>query len=254
MDGFEPPVAVEVNVPRGSSRRGSRVHRVPCPDAAEVAGLPITAACQTLLEVGTELRPRARFPDDPRPIAPDELVELALESALRRGLVSEAELENAVALRPTARHGADVLAACLARRPPGAPASESYLETRGVQLLRRVGLPTGRRQVEVRDDRGAFVARVDLLLEDRLVVEFDGREHHAREAAFERDRARWDGIVATGLRLVVFTAEQVERRPRFVAETVAAALGLGGPAQARPGARSPRTGRVRAHASGALPG
>jgi very-short-patch-repair endonuclease len=137
-----------------------------------------------------------------------------MESALRRCLVNEIELANAVAVRPTVRPGADVLAACLARRPAGAPATESYLETRGVQLLRRAGLPTGRRQVEVRDHRGAFVARVDLLLEERLVVEFDGREHHARVETFEPDRARWDRLAATGLAIIMFTADHVERRPR----------------------------------------
>jgi very-short-patch-repair endonuclease len=175
-----------------------------------------------------------------------------MESALRSGLVSEVELASAVAVRRALRPGADLLAACLTRRPAGAPATESYLETRGVQLLRRAGLPTGRRQVEVRDDRGAFVARVDLLLEDRLVVAFDGREHHARAASFGPDRARWDRIAATGLTIVMFTAEQVERQPRFVAETVAATLDRTAP-PAPP--RAPRrAGRVRAHASGAVPG
>lgn len=115
----------------------------------------------------------------------------------------------------------------------GAPATESYLETRAVQLLRRFGLPTGQRQVELRDPRGAFIARVDLLLDGLLVVELDGREHHVREAAFERDRARWDRIVAAGYGLVVFTSGHVERQPGFVAETIAAALR--GRAPARPG-------------------
>jgi hypothetical protein len=230
LDGFDLPVPIDVNVPRSSSRRGRHVHRV---DGAAhvIRGLPITPVCQTLLEVGEGLEPVARFDCDPRPIDPDDRLELAIESALRQRLVEEAELRERAAFRPPGRHRPALLVRCLGRRPPGAPATESYLETRGVQLLRRFGLPTGQRQVEVRDERGAFVGRVDLLLDDWLVIELDGREHHAREAAFERDRARWDRIVAAGYGLLVFTSDHVERRPRFVAETVDAALRGRGPAR-----------------------
>jgi hypothetical protein len=187
-------------------------------------GLPVTRVAQTLVELGTRLSPCERFEGDRQPVRPDELVELAMESALRRGLVTEAELAAAASSRAAARQGACALARCLARRPAGAPATESYLETRGVQLLRWAGLPTGQRQVDLRDERGAFIARADLLLPGRLVLEFDGRAHHARVEAFERDRARWDWIVAAGYGLLVYTADQVERQPRFVADTVAAAL------------------------------
>jgi very-short-patch-repair endonuclease len=62
------------------------------------------------------------------------------------------------------------------------------------------------------------------LLPGALVVEFDGREHHARVADFSPDRARWDSIVAAGYRLLLFSADHVERQPAFVADIVAAAL------------------------------
>jgi very-short-patch-repair endonuclease len=224
LDGFELPAPIDVNVPRSSFRRGARVHRVPSPAPVDKGGLPVTSIAQTLVEVGNGLVARDRFEGDPRPISPHDRVDLALESALRRGLALEAELAAATITRGTRRRGAAILRDCLERRPPGAAPTDSYLETRGIQLLRRAGLPTGQRQVRLSDERGAFVARVDLLLPGRLVVEFDGREHHARVADFDRDRARWDAIVAAGHRVLVFSNDHVERQPTFVVDTVLAAV------------------------------
>jgi hypothetical protein len=117
-----------------------------------------------------------------------------------------------------------VLGQVLRRRPCGAPATESYLETRGIQVLRSAGLPTGPRQVEVRDD-GAYVGRVDLLLGERVVVEFDGRAFHDLDpATFSGDRRRWTKLEELGYLVAIFTFEDVEHRPDVVAGQVRALL------------------------------
>lgn len=61
---------------------------------------------------------------------------VAVESALRHRLTTEDELLELLASCGPNRAGAKTLEAVLERRPYGAPPTESYLETRGVQVLR----------------------------------------------------------------------------------------------------------------------
>jgi very-short-patch-repair endonuclease len=59
--------------------------------------------------------------------------------------------------------------------------------------------------------------RVDVR-RDLLVIELDGRETH--EARFVEDRRRWNRIQELGLRLLVFTWEDIEHRPRRAVRSV----------------------------------
>ncbi|MFN0091205.1 MAG: endonuclease domain-containing protein [Acidimicrobiales bacterium] len=221
LDAFEDwPDELVAAVP-GGGHRSAEVRHARRLEAPAAAPLPRTGVNETLVELGAGLAAKARWPGDPRPIPPADLLELALESALRRGLTTLADV-HLVAACGARRAGAEVLAEVLARRPVGAPATESYLETRAVQVMRRGGLPDPARQVEIRDGRGGFIARVDFLL-GRLVVETDGRATHARDGAFERDRERWSRLAAAGYAVLVFTYEQVERWPGYVVRTIAAA-------------------------------
>src|SRR3954454_14910020 len=96
--------------------------------------------------------------------------EQALESALRKQLITLADLDVA------AGRGAPRIRRVLALRPTGAPPTESLLETLMVQLARTVpGLGPPVRQFEVFDEHGQFVARVDLAWPELgLFVELDG--------------------------------------------------------------------------------
>jgi len=58
--------------------------------------------------------------------------------------------------------------------------------------------------------------------EHRLIVETDGREHHARRRDFARDRARDAENLVRGWRTVRFTYGQVAYEARWVAGVVAA--------------------------------
>jgi hypothetical protein len=84
----------------------------------------------------------------------DPTWEQAMESALRKRLTDVAALEAMGGGRPRIRR-------VLALRPPGAPATESLLETLMVQLCRGV-IGDLVRQHEVRDEFGNLIARLDL--------------------------------------------------------------------------------------------
>jgi very-short-patch-repair endonuclease len=58
----------------------------------------------------------------------------------------------------------------------------------------------------------------------RLVVETDGREHHATLAAFESDRVRDADLATVGYRVVRFTHRRVTYQREEVARTVIALL------------------------------
>lgn len=229
LDGFEARGRGTVRIPAGR-RAAPGAHRSRWRAPGErVAGWPVTSPAETLLDLGHDLAAAPRWAGDRHPVEPSEQVELALEAALRRRLVSVSDLVELLAANPgrAATLGARRLRAVLDRRPAGAPPTESHLETRAVQLLRHHGLPEPRRQVELRTPEGRFVARVDLVV-GGLVLELDGRATH--EGRFQEDRTRWSAIAALGFRTMVMTADDIERRPSASARAVAAAL------------RSPQTG------------
>lgn len=230
FDGDAAPPPIVVMVPPGSARRGPlRRCVVPVDLPSMRHGLPVTSPRQTLLDLGSDLGTRgARLVSGGRSatLDPADRVELAVESAIRRGFVDDAGLRSMLARTAAQRSGWTVLAEVLERRSVGAPATGSYLETRGIQVLRAGGIPDGIRQAAILE-RGVVVARVDLLLAGRVVVEFDGRAHHDRTPAdMVRDRRRWTRLTALGLLIAVFTTEDVERFPATVVEEVRRLLHL----------------------------
>ncbi len=219
LDGFDSGrVPLTASVHRGSVGADPAFHLRASLEAPEKQQtLPVTAAGQTLLELGAELIPRPGCAAATRVLPPQDLVELGVEAAVRKKLVTIEGLEDLVARTGSRRAGRATLRAVLARRPKGAAATESYLETRGIQVLRDGGLQCFERQRELRD-RGSFLGRVDLFAEPRTVVEFDGREAH--EPRHDADRARWTRLQGAGYLVAVFTFHHVEFEPEFVlAET-----------------------------------
>ncbi|MFN0026425.1 MAG: hypothetical protein ACKV2O_04450 [Acidimicrobiales bacterium] len=221
LDGFEPPVPITVNTDPRSGLRHAGVRRVtPIEPFETIAGFPVTGIGQTLIELGAGLAARPGARNDPTKLTADELVELAVESALREALTTEADLLDLLARVDGRRRGAAVLQRVLERRPYGAPATESYLETRGVQVLRRAGVGPGCRQVEVRDRRGRYIKRVDLVLADRVIVEFDGNAFHDPEI----DHDLWTAFVAAGYQFVPAGFAKVTRHPSKLVAQIRDAL------------------------------
>jgi len=105
------------------------------------------------------------------------------------------------------------------------PACESPGESRTRIVLRALGLPL-RTQAEIRDEQGRFVARVDFLVGDRCVIEFDGAMKYGGaegQAALVREKRREDRLRELGYRVIRLTWDDLAR-PETVLARIRAAL------------------------------
>jgi uncharacterized protein DUF559 len=161
--------------------------------------IPVTSISRTLLDYAEV----AATPDD---------LERALEAAYRQRRLHTADLE-AMSARAVGRRGLKPLSEALAKLDPDLAMTRSELERRGIGLLDAHGLPRPR----VNACRSGY--EVDLSWPGRrLVVELDGRAHHAVAAAFERDRRRDVDLEARGWRVVRFSWRQLTGDAGWVAE------------------------------------
>jgi hypothetical protein len=179
---------VEVDA-RAVRRRSLPGHRV-----VEVAGVRCTDGLQTMIDLAACL---------------DDLVwEQALESALRKGLLTVSDLELSLpALGRSRVPGTVRMRRVLALRPPGAPATGSMLETLAVQLARTVpGLGDPVRQLRI----GSMF--LDLSWPSiGMFFELDGEQHLGQPVY---DARRETAIVAaTGWLCGRFTWTEVVRVP-----------------------------------------
>lgn len=179
--------------------------------AVLLGGVPCASGLLTLVDLAAVL-------DDRR-------WEHALESGLRKKLVSVAELEEILALASRSRNaGTARIRRVLALRPPGAPPTESLLETLMLQLARDIpGLPPAVRQLTVYNERGEFVARVDLCWPELgLFIELDG-QHHAGQPVYDA-RRETAVVAATGWLVGRFTWYEVVHVPHQTALRLAALI------------------------------
>lgn len=123
-----------------------------------VDGIPVTSLARTAVDLSRSAR-------DWRQAVVD------VDAALRAG--ADLDEVRAVAELCRAWSGARTTARAVALAAAG---SESPGETLARLLVVGLGFPAPVTQAVVRDRKGGFVARVDLLLEaERVVIEFDGR-------------------------------------------------------------------------------
>jgi very-short-patch-repair endonuclease len=210
LDGIEALVP-DILVPAGCEPRLGLPHRAVDLqefDVAEVEGMRATNATRTLCDLGAVCAP--------------DVVERAMESALRQGLTSVPRLEwRCAQMRRRGRPGPSALAALLDERGREIRATESDLETIYLQCLRDHGVPLPVRQYRVVHE-GRFLGRLDMAYPPaRVFIELDGWAFHRSREAFERDRARQNDMVALGWAPLRFTWRDVNHRP---AETAARTL------------------------------
>jgi hypothetical protein len=201
--------------------RPTRRRVVPSERITVIDGIPCVDGFTALIDLAASLD--------------DDTWEHALESALRKGLTTVAELEVELPAVGRARiPGAVRMRRVLARRPAGAPPTESLLETLFLQLARTVPtLGELDRQVEVLDGHGGFVARVDLAKRDLgLFFELDG-QHHLDQPVYDASRET-AVVAATGWLCGRFTWREVTRTPRTTTRRLE---GVAGQAARRPYAR-----------------
>lgn len=182
--------------------RPTRRERLSPQGIVHIDGMPCAGALRTLADLAATLD--------------DDAWEQALECALRKRLVSLDEL-LAVPRAPRIRR-------VLAKRPSGAPPTESLLETLMLQLARTVtGLGDPVRQHVVAWPDGTFVARVDLCWPVfGLFVELDGQQH-ADQPVYDA-RRETAVVAATGWLPGRFTWHEVVRTPRSTARRLEALL------------------------------
>ena len=166
-------------------------------------GLRCTDGLQALIDLAASL---------------DDLVwEQALESALRKRLLNIGDLERSLPELGRGRVPGTVrIRRVLDLRPPGAPPTESMLETLMVQLARTIPeLPDPVRQVQVGS------ARIDLSWPELgLFIELDGRQH-AGQPLYDA-RRETAVVAATGWLCGRFTWTEVVYLPRSTARRLAA--------------------------------
>jgi len=143
-----------------------------------------------------------------------------LDRALRTKVCS---LEQVAAALDDVRGKADALGRRLLELAD--PTCDSVGETRTRLLLHDLGF-TPLTQISIHDHHDSFVARVDFLVDKRVVVEFDGLQKYAGadgRAALAREKAREDRLRALGYVVVRLTWADLDR-PAKVAEMMRRAI------------------------------
>lgn len=211
--GFEPR-GVELSVPRGRQRgHGHTVHRPVSLTRVDVTtsdAIPLTTAARTLIDVAA--------------CAPLDLVEEALDDALRRRLVTVGLLQRRLQeLRDPGRRGCGAMARLISARANTANVPQSVLETRLLRALRRAGLPMPAIQHRIRTHRGPAV--IDFAyVESRVAIEADGFRWHSSRQQWDRDQARNNALTMLGWTVVHVTWPQLRDRPAEVIDAIRVTL------------------------------
>ena len=112
----------------------------------------------------------------------------------------------------------------------GPDATRSEAERRFLTLIRHERLPTPEINAWIPLPEGGGYRPDFLWRERRLIVEVDGRTHHARRAAFEHDRRRDRRLARLGYETRRYAAREIQMSPREVASEVAIFLSDATPA------------------------
>jgi very-short-patch-repair endonuclease len=179
--------------------RGVVVHRSPlvAADIGWRGPIPVTRPARTLLDLAG--------------VAP-RLVEGALDDAVVRGLTTLGAVGRMLdRTGGNGRTGTSLLRELVAARSAGQAPTESPLEDRLVDLLRRQGLPEPVRQHEVTVPDGGVV-RLDLAYPHvKVGIEADGRVWHSGRADFTRDRQRANRLAHAGWTLLRYGWADLQR-------------------------------------------
>jgi very-short-patch-repair endonuclease len=147
-----------------------------------------------------------------------DLVDLVVagDAMVRTFRVRPAQLVNACVESDDAHSDAAARAARLVREGVDSP-----METRLRLLLVLAGLPEPEVNFKIRDADGEVLRRLDLCYpQQRLIVEYDGRQHVEVVAQWEGDLDRREEFDDTGWKILVVTAKGIYREPWRTLERV----------------------------------
>jgi hypothetical protein len=207
---------VEITCPRWrrTHEDGPVVHESKALDAADctiVDNIPTVSPELALLTLGAVCSPL--------------VVEMALDVALRRELVTYASARGAIdRLARRGRNGAGVLRKIVDERIPQRAVPESPMETWLLRLVAQLGFPPPVPQYEVRH-HGKLVGRVDAAYpEARVGLEFESIEHHTGKMALVGGNERRNRFTRIGWTVIGVTIADLRDRGRLIAPTLHAAL------------------------------
>jgi very-short-patch-repair endonuclease len=170
-------------------------------------GMPVTTAARTAFDIGR---------------VPGLETAVIRIDALRRATGLGVDSIHVIAERHRGGRGIRQLRRVLELSDPGA---ESPQETRTRLVLTSAGLRPTHTQLEVRDQFGRFVARLDMGWPDALVaVEFDGAQHWTDPRQRSRDIDRIAELEELNWIVVRVSGEMLRHRPLVVVQRVRAAL------------------------------
>ncbi len=169
------------------------------PEVETVQGFPLLRPARTFVDCGTLLR----LPELIE--VGDWLVARALVDRLDLELyVMQSHLDGVVRARRAAKYVRE--------------GAESVRESRLRWQLVSSGLPEPEINVDIRDRRGTFLARGDLVYRRRKVlVEYDGWYHERDAEQRQRDVLRRESLEAEGWRVIVVTSADMRHPERIVA-------------------------------------
>ena len=147
-----------------------------------------------------------------------DLVDLVVagDAMVRAFHVRPAQLVNACAESDDPNAGLATRAARLVREGVDSP-----METRLRLLIVLSGLPEPQVNFKIRDADGEVLRRLDLSYpEQRLIVEYDGRQHAEAVAQWESDLDRREGFDDSGWKILVVTAKGIYKEPWRTLERV----------------------------------
>jgi very-short-patch-repair endonuclease len=153
------------------------------------------------------------------------LAVIRLDALMRATALKPDEVE-ALAGRHRGARGIVQLREAIALADAGA---ESPQETRTRLVLTDAGLRPQRTQIEVFNQFGDFMGRIDMGWDDWLVgVEYDGSQHWTNPTVRTRDIDRQAELEALGWRIIRVSADMLRYRPATIVTRTRAALRAAG--------------------------
>lgn len=217
FDGYRLTAPFDVTITRDRQIRRAphRVHTatsLEVIDRGEAHSVAVTRPARTLIDLA-------------RHEAPEQLT-VALDSALRDGLVTEDSLHRRIVrLRKQGMHGVPDLVAVI-EGSELQRGGHSYLERKFLSLMGEAGVPSPTPQV-VLGRAGDRLMRVDFLFPGTaVVVEVLGYRWHRSPVNLRRDTERMNALLDQGYRPYQFTYPQIVDESQRVVADVRRALSV----------------------------
>jgi hypothetical protein len=211
LDGLDDaPVELSISEKGHWPDLAAVLHRTSLPldgHLVSVQGLPVTSVARTLVDLGA--------------VVDDDLVEQALDDALRRGASPRwitRTLEELARPGPT---GCGSLRRVLARPDRAGPLPGSRFEREIERSCVDAGLPRPQRQVRVTESNGDLIAVIDLgWPEIRLGIEAHSDRWHSGTRRGRSDQRRDNRVAAMGWELMYASWADRSKRSDFIRDVV----------------------------------